>query len=266
MISTILGLVIAFGALLAGFIIEKGNLASLVMPSPFIIILGGTLGATIGSFGIDGIVDAFKGLMASFAKKNQPDPEKLIEKISTMADLCRSQGLLQLQTRLGDADLQTENMLMLKEAMILATDMKDLEGMQAALEADITSYTLKKQQEIDVFEGMGGFSPTMGVIGTVMGLIQVLSNMSDAEHLTAGIAVAFIATLYGVSFANVIYFPLANHLKIHLKRQRIFREMIIEGMSMLASGESSRNIVNKLSLYYHAFPKCEGKYKAGIEN
>lgn len=265
-ISTIVGLVVSFGALITGFVMEKGHVASLFLASPFIIVFGGTMGAIIFSFGIQDTLQAIKSLFASFSRKNQPDPEKLIQKIGSMADLCRSQGLLQLQTMLNDSELQTENFLMLKEAMILATDMKDKDGMQEALEADIRSYSLKKQMEIDVFEGAGGFSPTLGIIGTVMGLVQVLSNMSDAAALTKSIGVAFIATLYGVVFANLIYLPSANHLKGCLKRQKIFREMIIDGMCMLASGESSRNIENKLSLYYHAFPNGEKKYKEGIEN
>lgn len=245
---------------------EKGHILSLFLPSPFIIVFGGTLGAVIASFGLQDVVQALKSLFASFSPKNQPNPEKLIQKIGSMADLCRSQGLLQLQTLLNDGELQTENFLMLKEAMILATDMKDKEGMQEALEADIQSYTQKKQMEIDVFDGAGGYSPTLGVIGTVMGLVQVLSNMSDANELTKSIGTAFVATLYGVVFANLIYLPCANHLKKFLKRQKIYRQMIIDGMCMLASGESSRNIENKLSLYYHAFPDGEKKYKSGIEN
>ena len=138
--------------------------------------------------------------------------------------------------------------------------------MQTTLEADIHSYKEKKEMEISVLEGAGGFSPTFGIIGTVMGLVQVLSNISDANSLAKSISSAFIATLYGIVFANVIYLPSANHLKVCLKRQLVYREMIIDGMCMLASGESSRNIENKLSLYYHAFEGGEKKYKAGIEN
>jgi chemotaxis protein MotA len=265
-VTSIAGLIIAFGSLITGFLLENGHISSLFLLSPFIIVFGGTVGAVIVSYGFQDTAQAVKSLFSSYLKVNQPDPEKLIQKICSMANLCRSQGLLQLQNLLNDSELQTENLLMLKEGMILATDMKDKEGIQDVLEADLNSYSIKKQMEIDVFEGAGGFSPTLGVIGTVMGLVQVLSNMTDSEHLTMEIGVAFIATLYGVVFANIIYFPCANHLKVCLKRQKVFREMIIDGMCMLASGMSARNIENKLSLYYHAFPKSEAKYKAGIEN
>ncbi len=265
-ISTIIGLLVALGGIIGGFLMDHGHLQSLVLLSPFLIVVVGTIGATIISFGLNGFTGAFKALFASYSKKNQPDPDSLIKKICELANICRSEGLLQLQTRMTDPDLNGENYLMLKEAMLLATDMKDVENMQTTLEADIHSYTLKKQMEIDVLEGAGGFSPTLGIIGTVMGLVQVLSNISDANSLAQSIATAFIATLYGIVFANVFYLPSANHLKVCLKRQTIYREMIIDGMCMLASGESSRNIENKLALYYHAFEGGEKKYKAGIEN
>ncbi len=265
-ISTLLGLLLAFGALIGGYMLDGGQVASLVLLSPFIIVFGGTMGAVVISYGLPDTARAFRSLLASYSKKSQPDPEKLIRKICSMADLCRSEGLLKLQTLLSDSDLADSNYLLLKEGMILATDTKNVDSMQETMEADIRSYTLSRQMEIDVFEGAGGFSPTLGIIGTVMGLVQVLANITDAEHLTQSIALAFIATLYGVVFANLLYLPAANHLKGCLKRQTIFREMIIDGMCMLTSGESSRNIENKLSLYYHAFPGCEDKYKAGIEN
>ncbi len=265
MVNMLIGLVVSFGMLLGAFVIEKGQIASLVLPSPAMIVFGGTIGAAIISFGFDGMISGFQALMASF--KPGPDPEDLIKKICTMADKCRAEGLLTLQSMMTEPDFNTDNYLMLKEGIVLATDTKSAENMEATLSADLHSYTEARQQEVAVWEGAGGFSPTMGVIGTVMGLISVLSHMgSDTSALAGSIGVAFIATLYGVAFANIIYLPVATHLKICMKRQIIFREMIIDGMCMLVSGDSSRNIENKLALYYHAFPKCEDKYKAGIDN
>jgi len=265
-ISVIIGLLVAFGSIIGGFLLDEGHVQSLVVGSSFLIILGGTLGAVILSFGFHDTLQAVRHLSASFSKKNDPDPEHLIKKISEMATKCRAEGLLSLQSMMTDSDLNSENYMMLKEGMMLATDTKSVESLQETLNADIESYTASRQMDIDVWEGAGGFSPTLGIIGTVMGLVQVLSNISDAQKLTASIAVAFIATLYGIVFANIIYLPAANHLRCCLKRQVIFRQMIVDGMSMLVSGESARNIENKLSLYYHVFPNGEEKYKAGIEN
>lgn len=265
-ISTIVGLLVSLLGIIAGYIVDEGNLAALFKLSPFLVVVVGTIGVVIISYGLSDTMQAVKSLFQSYSKKNQPDPDKLIKKICELADICRSQGLLQLQAKMNDADLNGENFLMLKEAMVLATDTKNMETMQETLQADVSSYTQKKQIEIDVFTEAGGFSPTLGIIGTVMGLVQVLAQMSDAQKLAASIASAFIATLYGIFFANIVYLPAANHLKLCLKRQLIYRDMIIDGMCMLASGESSRNIENKLALYYHAFPGGEKKYKAGIEN
>jgi chemotaxis protein MotA len=267
-ISTIVGLLIAVGGIIAGYILDEGIVSALIKLSPFLVVVVGTIGVVITSFGLGDVFNAVKALFKSYSSKSKPDPEALIKKICDLADLCRSQGLLQLQSKLNDSDLNNENYLMLKEAMVLATDTKNTETMQETLQADIASYTQKKQLEIDIFTEAGGYSPTLGIIGTVMGLVQVLGSMSESgtADLISGIASAFIATLYGIFFANVIYLPAANHLKTCLKRQLVFRDMIVDGMCMLASGESSRNIENKLALYYHAFPNCEDKYKAGIEN
>jgi len=264
--STLIGLIIAFGSVIAGFIMEKGTITSLFILSSLFIVFGGTWGAIIASFGFHDLIAAFKALFNSYFNKNQPDPEKLVKKISEMADACRKEGLLKLQTMLNDSDINDDNYLPLKEGMILTLDMKPAEEIEAAMQSDLDTYTMKKQMEIEIFQSAGGFSPTLGIIGTVMGLVQVLGNMTDASELTKAISSAFIATLYGICFANLLYFPAANRLKTILKRQTVFREMMVEGICLIASGKSSRDVENQLSLYYHVFPGGEKKYKDGINN
>ncbi len=263
-ISVFIGLALAFGGLITGFLLEGGKLASLVLISPFIIVFGGTIGAITASFGIADVLAAFKGFAGCISKKNQLNPDDLIDRLATMADRCRQEGLLVLDTLVKEPEVSTDKYLLLKEGMILIMDAKNFDHVRDVLESDIEAYSMKKHSQIEVFEGAAGFFPTMGMIGTVMGLVQVLSNMSDAEHLTASIAVAFIATLYGVVFANLVCLPIANVLKKDLKRQKLFKSMIIEGILMVASGESSRGIKNKLCLYYQAFPKGDKKYAEGI--
>lgn len=265
-ISTPIGLIIAFGALLGGYLLEHGAIKSLMVLSPIIIVFGGTIGATVLACGIKDLLSALSALMNSFFNKNLPNPEKLITKLKDMADIARRDGLVKLQTVLSDADLNNDTYLTLKEGIILTLDMKPPEEIRDALQADIDSFSVQKQFEIDVFANAGGFSPTMGVIGTVMGLVQVLGNMSNADELTKSIGVAFVATLYGVVFANIIYLPFANRLKTVLKRQKVFREMMVEGVCMIANGKSSRDIENQLSMYYLAFPGGVKKYKQGINN
>lgn len=266
LISLLVGLVIAFGGLLVGYGIEGGSVASFMLPSPILIVVGGTIGATITSCGLSDFAGAFKTFAKTLSKKNSPNPEALIKKLSDMTDRCRKEGILVLQTMLNDSDIAADQYLLLKEGMVLILDMKNSDQIQEVLESDIEAFSLKRQMQTGVFEAAGGYSPTMGVIGTVMGLVQVLSNMSDPEHLTSAIAVAFVATLYGVALANLIYLPIASQIKVDTKRQILFKQIIIDGIALVASGESSRNLENKLSLYYQAFPKGDKKYKDGITN
>ncbi|WP_101696670.1 motility protein A [Clostridium minihomine] len=265
-ISAIIGVVIAFGSIIAGYLLEHGVLSALLLPSPFIIVFGGTCGAIILSFGFGEIVGAFKFFLSTVFTKNSPDPEKLIKKMGEMADACRKEGLLKLQTMLNDGDLNDDSYLPLKEGMILTLDMKPAEEIAAAMESDLETYTIKKNMEIEVFVAAGGFSPTLGIIGTVMGLVQVLSHMTDAASLMSAIAAAFLATLYGILFANLLFFPMANRMKADLKRQKVYREMMIEGICLIASGKSARDVENQLSLYYHVFKNGQKKYKEGINN
>jgi len=265
--SLIIGIIAGLGALVGGFTLEHGNVISLFEAAGFLIVFGGTVGAVFASNKPADILNAFKSLGKTFSTKNAPKPEQVIEKITKMADMCRKEGLLKLQELLNDPDLNNEEFLLLKEGMVLALGMKSADEIRDAMDSDIEAYAIKKRAEIDVFEGAGGFSPTMGVIGTVMGLIQVLAGgLGDPEKLVSAIGGAFIATLYGVVLANFIYFPSANKLKGNLKRQKVVKEMMVEGMCMIASGVSSRDIENKLSLYYQAFPNGSKKYRAGIDN
>ncbi len=265
-ISVIIGLILAFGSLISGYILEQGHISALFLLSPFIIVFGGTWGAVILSNNLSDILLAFKSLLASFTTNIGKAPELIITKIVSIADLCRQSGLLKLEEVLNDSELSRDDYLILKEGIVLTLEGKSTDEMRNVLDADIHAFTVQKQQEITVFTGAGGFSPTLGIIGTVMGLIHVLGNMTDTESLTASISTAFIATLYGVVFANLLYIPAANRLKSYLKRQQILKEIMAEGICLIAKGESSRNIVNKLSLYYQAFAGQEKKYKEGVTN
>ncbi|QIB70553.1 biopolymer transporter ExbB [Aminipila butyrica] len=265
-ISLLIGIGFALISLLVGFLLEGGKLLSLLLLSPMIIVLGGTIGAVVASSSFHDLQQAFKTLRKTFNPKAYGDPEEIIQIIAELSDACRRDGFIKVETALTDPALSGEQYLLLKEGLILILERKTTEEIQYILEADIRSYVAQKQVEIDVFESAGGFSPTLGIIGTVLGLIQVLSNFSSPEELTSSIAVAFVATLYGVSFANLIYFPMANKIKVYLKRQRLLKEMILDGVCMIANGALSRSVRNELSLYYHAFPDGSSKYIENIEN
>lgn len=266
-VSILVGFLLAFGGLLVGYAMDKGSVNSLILLSPFLIVFCGTWGAEIVSFGLSDVVSAFKAVFQNISKKNNPDPTFLIDKLCKMSDICRQDGTLKLESMLSDSDFNNPQYLLLKEGIILSLDLNASKNqMEDVLAADVFANTAKRQMQIDIFEGAAGYSPTMGVIGTVMGLVQVLSHITDAKGLVESIATAFIATLYGVVFANLIYMPLANQLKVTMKREKVFKQMIIDGIGMVVHGESSRNIANKLALYYQAFAHCEKKYRNGIRD
>lgn len=260
----LLGLIIGFGAVISGYILEGGHVSALMLLSPFVIVFGGTAGVMLLSCKGADIAGAFGGVAKTFSGKEAEMPGQVIEKVVHISDVCRANGLLSIQTLLDDPALSGEDFLTLKIGMVMALDMKGVEDIRTELENDIHAFAAKRQMQIAVFTGAGGFSPTLGIIGTVMGLVHVLGNMSDPESLVSSIGAAFIATLYGVGFANLLYLPLANRLKGLLKREELMRQMMCDGICMIVAGENARSIENKLSVYYQAFPKGQDKYKAGI--
>lgn len=265
--SLIIGVVVGFSALLFGFLEEGGKITALMAISSFIIVFGGTVGTVITSFPFRDIVQAFKGVAASFKLPHSGTTEKIIMKISEISTSYRAEGVTALDSALQDPELNKEEYLLLKEGLILIQEMLDPEDIQYVLESDIRAYKQKKQTEISVFESAGGFSPTMGVIGTVMSLVVVLGNgFGDPSELAASISTAFIATLYGVGFANVLFLPTANKLKGVLKRNLVQKEVIVDGVILIAKGSLPRTIENELSLYHQAFPDGAKRYRQGIDN
>lgn len=265
-ITLILGILVGVGCIISGYLLEHGALQALVAPSSLLIVVGGTISVVIASFPPNDLIKAVKAFFRSMSKKGQPNPTLVIEKMAKISDLCRQSGILRLEEVLKDPELGTEDFLLLKEGLIYILDGKDVDDIQYAMMADIRTYTIQKQQEIAVFENAGGYSPTLGVVGTVMSLIVALGNMEgqSSAQLAKAISTAFVATFYGVGFANLVYLPIATRLKANLKRQKIQREMILDGVCMIARGESSRSVENKLSPYWQAFPKGDKKYKEGI--
>jgi len=244
-ISTILGLLTGFGAILIGFMLEGGTLGSLILPSPAIIVFGGTIGAVLLSFSLKDIMGVPKIIMSLLTTKKSKTPQ-LIEQLVEMSDIARREGLLGLE-KIVNSDGKTDPFL--KKSVMLLIDGTDMQRMRETLDNEIYIEEQKKKIEISIFEAAGGFSPTLGIIGTVMGLINVLGNMSTPEALAESISVAFVATLYGVCFANVLYLPLANKLKLKLKRFKIERELIIEGVMAIRNGESQKAVREKLDIY-----------------
>jgi chemotaxis protein MotA len=266
-LSLFIGIVAGFVAILFGFILEEGHVIEILKPSPALIVIGGTIGTIIGSFSFKDIWQALKSLGRCLTAKPLQDASTIIKKIASLSETYKREGARGLEEAVSKAEFQSDEDLMLKAGIILIQEGKSTEEIQYILESDIRAFTLQRQIEISVFEAAGGFSPTMGIIGTVMALVVVLANFGgDTSGLMGSVATAFIATLYGIALANLVYLPMANRLKSTLKRQRIHKEMIVDGVCMISTGEMPRNVQNKLALYYQAFPDGSKSYKAGVEN
>lgn len=260
----IIGVLIGFAGAIGGFLMEGGHVSQLLLLAPFVIVFGGTSGIILFSFRIQDVTGAFKALGKTFSGKEKDMPTVVIEKVVNIANTCRAEGLLKMQTLLDDPELSTPDFLTLKAGMVMALDMKDADAIEASLETDVYAFSAQRQLHMQVFSSAGGYFPTLGILGTVMGLVHVLGNMSDPESLVASIGGAFIATLYGVGFANLFALPAAARIKSMLKREQMCKEMMTQGICMIVKGESSRSIENKLSIFYQAFPNGFKKYQEGI--
>lgn len=247
-LGTIIGLIAGIGALLTGYLLEKGALGALVQISAIIIILGGTAGALLASFPLEQIKKIGTLLKIAFTKEER-DLTEIVTYFEKLAQKVRSEGLLSLEEYLSGDDNKNLNPL-IKKGIQLVVDGTDPDLISDILQTDIASMAARHKEGASLFTAAGGYSPTMGVIGTVMGLIQTLANMGGgAEELVKSISTAFIATLYGVGLANLVYLPLGSRLKIKSEHEMLENKLIVEGILSIQSGENPRIIVEKLKSF-----------------
>lgn len=237
---TIFGLIIGVSAILIGQYLEGGVLETLINGPAALIVIGGTLGAVMLQSPMMVFVRAIKMLWWTISTP-QYNSEEVIQKIINWSMIARREGLLGLEN-LEDS----EEDLFSKKGLQLLIDGSEPEAIRTIMEVDIHTRESFDIQAARVFESMGGYSPTIGIIGAVLGLIQVMGNLSDPEKLGGGIAVAFVATIYGVALANLVLLPVANKLKSIVTSSAHFNEMIVEGLVSIAEGENPRNIETKL--------------------
>jgi chemotaxis protein MotA len=239
-ITTIIGIVLGLGALIGGFLLEGGHIDGLLQYTALLIVFGGTAAAVTASFPwskLKTVPDAFR-----FAfQKSDTDAMNVIDRISEMALMARREGVLSLE-----ADVHAQPIRFLREGLIMVIDGTDPELTRQILEMDIDAMERKREQQAKIFESAGAYSPTMGIIGTVMGLIHVLGNLADPSSLGPSIAVAFTATLYGVASANIIYLPIATKIKARLQDEVRLMEMMLEGILAVQAGENPQLIRKKL--------------------
>jgi chemotaxis protein MotA len=240
---TIVGAILALGAILGGNMLEGGHVGSLLQLTAAVIVLGGTIGAVMVQTPLPIFLKSLKMVMWTVFPPKFAQSEA-IDKIVNWSNIARKEGLLGLEPL-----TETEPEPFSKKGLQLLVDGSEPETIRSILEVELDSQEYTDSQAAKVYEGMGGYAPTIGIIGAVMGLIHVMNNLADPSKLGAGIAVAFVATIYGVGSANIFFLPIANKLKSSIHKQSKFREMIIEGIIAIAEGENPRNIETKLKGY-----------------
>lgn len=228
--ASIIGIALGIAAIAGGTVLEGGKLGSILQPTAAAIVFGGTLGATLLSFPFRDIAAAVRALRYVFFNADG-DHDGLIRDIVRYAGIARRSGFVAL-----DAELPRVADRFLRKALRLAIDGMSARMLRDTVEQDLLTYEQEQKRTIRVYETAGGFAPTIGIIGAVLGLIHVMENLSEPAKLGAGIAVAFVATVYGVGSANLLLLPIAKKLTARLGRELAVRDMIVEGVLGIMSG------------------------------
>ena len=239
-LSTLLGFIVGFGALIVSLLIEGGEPGAFLAPSAMLIVFGGTIGAALIAYPMDCVM-RLPTLFQIAIKKQDFDEHALVEQFSQLAEKARKNGLLSLESETSEVKDD-----FMKQAIMLAVDGMEAEVLKDLLEIQVENLGERHEISFGMLEAMGGFAPTMGIIGTVMGLVHVLGNLSDPNSLGPKIAVAFIATLWGVVTANLLWLPLGSKLKRKSHAEVFYRTLIIEGVLAVQSGENPRVVRQKL--------------------
>ena len=242
---SIFGVILGFAAIIGGNYLEGGSIGALINLPAAVIVVGGTVGAAILQTSWSGLKQALFRLRWVFVPPSNHF-QSGIDKIVRWAMAARKEGLLGLESI---AESEADNFA--RKGLLLLVDGSEPDNIRNVMEVE--SMVLE-QRDVDAakfYESMGGYAPTIGIIGAVMGLISVMGNLADPSRLGAGIAVAFVATIYGVAFANLFLLPIASKLRTRARGQSRFRELIIEGIIAIAEGENPRAIELKLTGFLH---------------
>ena len=242
-IATILGIILSIGSIIGGQALEGGHLSSIMQLTAFIIVAGGTIGACCVQNPLSVVIKSIGSLGMVFG--NTPiDTKGTIKLILDLATVSRKQGLLALEGKLKDIKDP-----FFKKGVQLIVDGTDPKAVHEILEIEVEHHEEAGLKTAKVWEAAGGYAPTVGILGAVLGLIHVMENLADPSKLGGGIAVAFVATVYGVGLANLFFLPFANKIKMKLKEESGARNIIIMGLVGLAQGENPRLLQEKLESF-----------------
>ena len=245
----------ALSGIIGGLLLEKGNIQDVAQGTAAMIVLGGTLGAVLVTTPLPVFLRAVKGLRWAFMEQAS-STAATIESLIQYATKARKNGIVSLES-----EVATIPDPFLRRAVSLAVDGTDLQELRKMMELDLSLGEHSSEAEAKVWEAAGGYAPTIGIIGAVMGLIQVMKHLEDIVAVGHGIAVAFVATVYGVGSANIFFLPVANKLKARMRDRSLRKEMILEGVVGIVEGLNPTLIRMKLEAYNRE-PVKSGKPKA----
>lgn len=238
--ASFLGIILALGGILAGLLLEGGRLSQVLQPTAAMIVFGGTLGAVMLQFPLNIIILAFRRLGSVFVNPER-NPQATILQLVQYAQKARREGIVSL-----DAELSQIEDAFLKKSLMLAVDGTEPQELRKVMELELDNQAEYEEQVPQVFESAGGFAPTIGIIGAILGLIQVMQHLDKIDEVGRGIAVAFVATIYGVGSANLLYLPMAGKMKVRIRDEQIMREMTLEGVASILEGMNPRMLETKL--------------------
>jgi len=234
------GVLLGLIGIVGGLLLEGGSVSQILQPTAAMIVFGGTLGAILLQFPLPVVFSAFRRLAHVFFEPNR-DPREAVRQLVHYANQARRNGIVSL-----DAELEDIQDLFMKKCLMLAVDGTEPQELRKMMELELDHQSEYEEKIPQVFESAGGFSPTIGIIGAVLGLIQVMQHLDKIDEVGRGIAVAFVATIYGVGAANLVLLPSAGKLRIRIREEQITREMTIEGVVSILEGMNPRMLETRL--------------------
>lgn len=255
--ATLGGIALALAGILGGLLLEKGSLQDVAQVTAAMIVLGGTLGAVLVTTPLPVFLRACRGLGGAFVEKGS-STAATVESLIQYATIARKNGIVSLEREAAKvADP------FLRKALNLAVDGTDLQELRNMMELDISLTEMAGEAEAKVWEAAGGYAPTIGIIGAVMGLIQVMKDLEDIKAVGHGIAVAFVATVYGVASANIFFLPVANKLRGRTKAASLIKDLLLEGVVGIVEGMNPTLLRMKLESYNQVAPAKPAKAANG---
>jgi chemotaxis protein MotA len=239
--GTVAGIVVSFGGITAGLLLEGGKLSQILQPTAALIVAGGTVGAVLLQYPLGTVIKAVRGLRTVlFEPRSRARDE--VNRLTKLAQKARREGIISL-----DSELPQIADPFMRRALMLAVDGTESGELRTIMQLELDASAEAEDELPRVFESAGGFAPTIGIIGAVLGLIQVMQHLDKIDEVGRGIAVAFVATIYGVGFANLVALPIAGKLRHRLRFRQILRELTLEGVISILEGINPRMLEAKLN-------------------